>query len=145
MIGVAFDPIVRPRLTTSAAVRGGLLLIHLKGVRLVALQASQTLTTTAAASVPLTPSATETIAESSFGTQGVNIRVITTGTATTVTVLDPGFSPISNPGTPSGQVMPATGVRRWLIPRGAISPSTGLASVTFSGALTGVTYELDRA
>ncbi len=111
----------------------------------MALQASQTLTTTAVAPAALTPSATETIADSSFGPQGVYIRVITTGTATTVTTLDPGFSPLSNAGTPTGQVMPATGTRKWLIPRGAINSSTGVASLTFSGALTGVTYELDRA
>jgi hypothetical protein len=121
------------------------LLIHQKGVRLVALQASQTLTTAAAAPVAITPAASDTIAESSFGPAGVNIRVITTGTATDVAVLDPGFSPISNPGTVTPQTMPATGVRQWLIPRGAINPTTNVATVTFSGARTGVTYELTRA
>lgn len=111
----------------------------------MAQQASQTITTTAAAAVAITPTASDTIPESSFGLAGVNIRVITTGTATTVTVLDPGFTPSSNPGTAAPQVMPATGVRRWLIPRSAVNPNTGVATVTFSGALTGVTYELDRA
>lgn len=107
----------------------------------MALQTPQSLTTTAAAPVPLTPSASETIPAGNFGPNGVYIRVITTGTATTVTTLDPGFSAISNPGTPTGQVMPATGTRQWLIPRGAINASN-VATVTFSGALTGVTYEL---
>lgn len=107
----------------------------------MALQTPQSLTTTAAAVVPITPSASETIPSGSFGVVGVLIRVITTGTATTVTTLDPGFSAISNPGTPTGQVMPSTGSRQWLIPRGAIN-SSGVATVTFSGALTGVTYEL---
>lgn len=110
----------------------------------MALQASQTPTTTAAAVVPLTPSASETIAAGSFGVNGVLIRVITTGTATTVTTLDPGFTPSSNVGTPTGQVMPATGSRQWLIPNSAVNPNTGVATVTFSGALTGVTYELTR-
>lgn len=110
----------------------------------MALQAAQTPTTTAAAVVPLTPSASETIAAGSFGVNGVLIRVITTGTATTVTTLDPGFTPLSNAGTPTGQVMPATGSRQWLIPNSAVSSSTGVATVTFSGALTGVTYELTR-
>jgi hypothetical protein len=32
-----------------------------------------------------------------------------------------------------------------LIPNSAVSSSTGVATVTFSGALTGVTYELYRA
>lgn len=107
----------------------------------MALQTPQSLTTTAAAPVPLTPSASETIPAGNFGLNGVYIRVITTGTATTVTTLDPGFSQISNPGTPTGQVMPGTGSRQWLIPRGAIN-SAGVATVTFTGALTGVTYEL---
>lgn len=110
----------------------------------MALQASQGLTTTAAAPVPLTPSATETIGSGSFGVQGVLIRVITTGTTTTVTTADPGSTAISNPGTPTGQVMPATGARQWLIPAGAVNPTTGVATLTFSGALTGVTYELTR-
>lgn len=110
----------------------------------MALQVSQGLTTTAAAPVPLTPSATETIAFGSFGSQGVYIRVITTGTATTVTTLDPGATPINNPGAPVGQVMPATGARQWLVPVAAVNPTTGVASVTFTGALTGVTYELTR-
>lgn len=107
----------------------------------MALQTPQSLTTTAAAPVPLTPSASETIPASNFGTAGIYIRVITTGTATTVTTLDPGYTPSANPGTPTGQVMPATGSRQWLIPRFAINTS-GVATVTFSGALTGVTYEL---
>ncbi|WP_157411396.1 hypothetical protein [Actinoplanes rectilineatus] len=72
------------------------------------------------------------------------IRVITTGTATSVSVLDPGATPLSNPGTVTPQVMPATGTRVWLIPRSAISASTGVATVTFSSQ-AGVTYELTRA
>lgn len=108
----------------------------------MALQVSQTPTTVAAAPVAITPSASETIAQGSAGTQGVLIRVITTGTATTVTVLDPNSTTQGNPGTPTGQVMPATGARRWLIPLAAFTG--GVATVTFSGALTGVTYELER-
>jgi len=111
----------------------------------VALQASQTTTTTATAPTALTPSASETIAASSFGTEGCVIRVITTGTTTNVSVLDPGTTASGNPGTVSAQSMPATGTRQWLIPNAAINPSTGLATVTFSGALTGVTYELWRS
>lgn len=109
----------------------------------MALQVSQSVTTTAAAPVPITPSASETITESSFGPTGVLIRVITTGTATTVTVTDPGVTPSNNPGTATGQVMPATGTREFFIPRSALN-SSGVATVTFSGALTGVTYELKR-
>jgi hypothetical protein len=110
----------------------------------VALQASQSVTTTAVAPTPLTPSASETIAQSSFGSEGVWIRVITTGTASTVAVLDPGTTGSGNPGTVTGQVMPATGTRQWLIPLAAVNPATGLATVTFS-SLTGLTYELWRS
>jgi hypothetical protein len=111
----------------------------------MALQASQTvsagaLTTPAA----ITPSGSDTIAEGSFGPAGVLLRVITTGTSTNVVVLDPGASPSSNPGTPPTLAAPATGVRMVLIPRSALNPATSVATVTFSGALTGITYELYR-
>jgi hypothetical protein len=111
----------------------------------VALQASQTVSA-GALSTPaaITPTASDTIAASSFGLAGVLLRVITTGTATNVVVLDPGATASSNPGTPPTLAAPATGVRETLIPLSAISPTTGLATVTFSGALTGVTYELKR-
>lgn len=107
-------------------------------------QVSYTPTTTAVAPVPLNPAASDTIAGSFFGDQGCLIRVITTGTATDVAVLDPGTTALSNPGTVTPQTMPATGTRVWLIPKGAVNPATGNATVTFSGARTGVTYELTR-
>lgn len=110
----------------------------------MALQASQTIVTTGTTPAAITPSASDTIASGSFGIQGVAMRVITTGTATNVAVLDPGFTAQSNPGTVTAVAAPATGVRMVLIPLAAISPSTGVATVTFSGALTGVTYELYR-
>lgn len=111
----------------------------------MALQPAQTVSA-GALSTPsaLTPSASETIAEASFGVSGVLMRIITTGTATNVVVLDPGFSPSGNAGSPPTLAAPATGVRETLIPRSAINPATGVATVTFSGALTGVTYELKR-
>jgi hypothetical protein len=111
----------------------------------VALQASQSVVTTGTTPAALTPSASETIAESSFGTSGVYMRVITTGTATNVAVQDPGVTTLGNPGTVTAVAAPATGVRMVLIPRSAINGTTGVATVTFSGALTGVTYELYRA
>lgn len=110
----------------------------------MALQASQSIVPAGTTPTPITPTASDTIASSSFGDQGVAMRVITTGTSTNVTVLDPGASPLSNAGTPTPVAAPATGVRMVLIPRGAINPANGLATVTFSGALTGVTYELYR-
>jgi hypothetical protein len=110
----------------------------------MALQASQSIVTTGTTPVPITPTASDTIASASFGAQGVAMRVITTGTSTNVAVLDPGFTPTGNPGTVSAVPAPATGSRMVLVPVSAINTSTGVATVTFSGALTGVTYELWR-
>jgi N-acyl-D-aspartate/D-glutamate deacylase len=111
----------------------------------VALQVSQTVSA-GALSTPaaITPSASDTIAAASFGPAGVLMRVITTGTTTNVVVLDPNTTASSNPGTPPTLAAPATGVRETLIPLSAIATATGVATVTFSGALTGVTYELKR-
>jgi hypothetical protein len=101
---------------------------------------------TAAFTTPtaITPSASDTIAEGQFGTNGVILRVITTGTLTNVSVTDPGTTALGNAGTSASLATPATGVRMLQIPRSAINPSTLNATVTFSGALTGVTYELYR-
>lgn len=93
---------------------------------------------------PITPTATDTIAAAQFGPTGVIARVITTGTATNATVADPGLTGMSNPGTVSAVACPATGVRMIQIPVAAVNQATGVASVSFSGALTGVTYELYR-
>lgn len=111
----------------------------------MALQASQSVLPTGTTPAPITPSASDTIAADSFGPQGVFMRVITAGTTTDVAVEDPGFTPSANPGTVTAVSMPATGVRMILIPRTAIHPATGVATVTFTGTRTGVTYELYRA
>lgn len=111
----------------------------------MALQASQSVVTTGTTPAALTPTASDTIAAASFGVAGVYARVITTGTATNVATLDPNFTAQSNPGTVTAVACPGTGVRMILIPRAAINQSTGVATVTFSGALTGVTYELYAA
>lgn len=112
------------------------------------LQASQTVgvpssgafTTPAA----LTPAATDTISLDSFGPNGLIMFVVTTGTATNVTVNDPTVSGLGYAGTVPTLTGTATGHRAVQIPRSAINPATGLATVTFSGALTGVTYYLMR-
>lgn len=93
---------------------------------------------------PITPTSSDTIAEAQFGANGCVMRIITTGTVTNVTVLDPGKSPSGNNGTAIVNGVPATGARMLYIPRAAIDPATQVATVTFSGALTGVTYELYR-
>ena len=110
----------------------------------MALQASQAILPAGTTPAAITPSASDTIAAGSFGPSGVIMRVITTGTATNVAVQDPGVTPAGNPGTVTPVAAPATGIRMVLIPVSAVNQSTGVATVTFSGALTGVTYELYR-
>lgn len=109
------------------------------------LQVSQSVASTGTTPAPLTPAATDTIAAGSFGPNGLYARIITTGTATNVAVLDPNSTVQGNPGTVTPLAAPATGVRMLFIPVTAVNASTGVASLTFSGALTGVTYELYRA
>lgn len=111
----------------------------------MALQAAQSVLPTGTTPTAFSPSASDTVAASSFGVNGVFLRVITTGTATDVTVQDPGVTPSGNPGTAAAVSCPATGVRMILIPRTAVNPATGVATVAFSGARTGVTCELYRA
>lgn len=110
----------------------------------MALRTPQSVVTTGTTPSAITPSASDTIPAGSFGPNGVFMRVITTGTATNVATLDPGTTASSNPGTVTAVAAPATGVRMILIPRTALDAS-GVATVTFSGALTGVTYELYTA
>lgn len=93
---------------------------------------------------PLTPAATDTISQDSFGPNGLILFVVTTGTLTNVTVLDPTVTGMAYAGTVPSLAGTATGHRAVFIPRSAINPTTGVASVTFSGALTGVTYYLLR-
>jgi len=92
----------------------------------------------------LTPAATDTISQDSFGPNGLIMFVVTTGTQTDVTVADPTVTDLSYAGTVPTLTGTATGHRAITIPRLAINPSTGVATVTFSGARTGVTYYLMR-
>lgn len=92
----------------------------------------------------VTPGATDTIARAQFGANGVLVRIITTGTATTLTVSDPTTTGLGNVGTLASQTAPATGARMAYIPIAACSPSTDLATLNYSGALTGVTCEYYR-
>ena len=107
----------------------------------VAVPSSGALTTPTA----LTPAATDTISADSFGPNGLSRLVVTTGTTTDVTVLDPTVTQQGYAGTVPTLTGTATGHRALFIPKTAIAPSTGLASITFSGARTGVSYYLFRA
>jgi len=101
--------------------------------------------TTLQTPTPLTPAATDTIDQSSFGPNGLNMFVVTTGTQTDVTIADPTVTDVGYAGTVPTMTGTATGHRTVFIPRTAINPASGLATITFSGARTGVTYYLFRA
>lgn len=97
------------------------------------------------APVPITPTASDTIPAALFGPTGLTMRLITTGTTTTLTLTDPGKTGLGNLGTAGTVIAPATGVREIFIPTAAIDPVTQVATLGFSGALTGVSYELWKA
>ena len=103
--------------------------------------------TKGATPTPITPSAgspgSDTIAAGQMGPNGCVLRVITSGTASNVSVLDPNLTALGNPGTVSALAAPATGVRWLPIPPSAVDPVTGNATVT-SSSQTGLTYELYR-
>jgi len=109
----------------------------------VTLNAAQSVLTTGTTPGPFTPTASDTIAAGDIiPGGGCVLRVVTTGTATNVAVLDPNNTAQGNPGTVTPVACPSTGVRYILVPVTAVNNSTGVATVTFSGALTGVTYDL---
>lgn len=104
---------------------------------------SQSPTGVAATPNVINPTGSDTIAAGQFGPAGVLLRIITTGTPSNITVLDPGKTGLGNPGTVTAIAAPATGVRKVLIPPSAVDPVTGFATVN-SSSQTGLTYELDR-
>jgi hypothetical protein len=109
------------------------------------LNAAQSVVTTGTTPAPFTPTASDTIAAADIlATGGAVLRVVTTGTATNVAVLDPNLTAQGNAGTVVAVACPATGVRYILVPVAAINNNANpaVATVTFSGALTGVTYDL---
>lgn len=88
--------------------------------------------------------ASDTIAESQFGANGVILRVINGGASPdTVTVDDPNLTSMGSAATdPTVSVANAT-AKMILIPRSAIAAATGVATVSHSYT-TSVTYELYR-
>lgn len=107
------------------------------------LNAAQSVLLAGTTPAPFTPTASDTVSGSDIiPGGGAVMRVVTTGTSTNVSVLDPGVTAQGNPGTVTAVACPSTGVRYILIPPSAVNPSTNVATITFSGALTGVTYDL---
>lgn len=107
-------------------------------------QQSQVITAGGITPAALTPSASDTVADSQFGPNGVIVRVITTTTATNFSVSDSGVTPLGNAGTVTPITVPTGSVREFFVPRSAINLTTSNATLNFS-ATTGVTYELKRA
>jgi hypothetical protein len=109
----------------------------------MAVLSPQSVVTTGTTPSAITPTASDTIPGSTAGPNGWFLRVITTGTASNISVLDPGATAISNPGTVTPLAAPATGVRMLLISRGAVN-GAGFVTIT-SSSQAGMTYELYTA
>ncbi len=89
-----------------------------------------------------TPTASDTIAASLLGDAGCILRCQTTGTSTNLTVSDAGATPAGNTTTATAITMSATQIKMIYISPKRADLATGLVTLTASGALTGVTYEL---
>lgn len=109
----------------------------------MALLTVQSVISTGTTPSAITPTASDTIPGSTAGPNGWFLRIITAGTASNISVLDPGSTAMSNPGTVTAVAAPSTGVRMVLIPRAAIN-SSGVVTVT-SSSQTALTYELYTA
>lgn len=110
----------------------------------MALLTAVSVTTAATTVAPNAMTTADTVQQSDIGVGGALINVINaSGGSVNFTIVDPGFSPVSNPGTATAQAVPA-GADRWFrISPNHVNPSTGVASVTLSLA-TSVTYKLIR-
>lgn len=107
----------------------------------MAAMSSQSLLATGTTPTPISPTASDTIAQSQFGPNGCILRCITTGTPSNITVTDPNTTSLGNPGSASAVALVATGSKMIKIPTAAINQSTQVATVT-SSSQTGLTYEL---
>lgn len=107
------------------------------------LNAAQSVLLAGTTPAPFTPTASDTISGNDIlPGGGCVIRLVTTGTATNAAVLDPNLTAQGNAGTVVAVAAPSSGVRYILVPVTAVNPVTNVATVTFSGALTGITYDL---
>lgn len=105
---------------------------------------STSVTQAGVAPAPVAVAASDTIADTQFGSNGCHLRVINGGASPdNVSVADPGKTASSNPGTVTPVAVPAGATRKIYIPRSAIDPNSGNATVTHSFTTT-VTCELDR-
>lgn len=94
-------------------------------------------------STPASVSASDTIAAADVGSRGAVLRVITAGTATSVTVADPGATAAGNAGAPVAVSVGATAAKMIYISPAAVNQSTGVVTVAYT-PITSVTCELYR-
>lgn len=93
---------------------------------------------------PAAVSASDTIAETQFGTFGVLLRVINGGgSPDNVTISDPNLTAVGNAGTVTPVAVTNATTKTFYIPRSSINAATGNATVAHSFT-TSVTYELYR-
>ncbi len=94
---------------------------------------------------PAPVASTDTISASALGTSGVLLQVINgSGGSINVTISDPNTTAVGNAGTTTPQAV-ANGTDGWFrILPGHVNPSTGLATVAYSGTTT-VTYKAIKA
>jgi hypothetical protein len=90
----------------------------------------------------LTPTASDTIAASLLGDQGCVLRIQTTGTSSNITISDAGSTPAGNTTTATAITQTATQIRSVFISPKRADLVTQVVTITASGALTGMTYEL---
>lgn len=116
-----------------------------EGVRRMALLTPVSVTSAATTVTAAAVAATDTIAGSDIGQDGVLLNVINgAGAPITVTLSDPGTTAVGNVGTTVAQSV-ANGADRWFrISYGHVNPATGVATITYSSATT-VTYKLIRS
>lgn len=106
------------------------------------LNAAQTVTAAGLTASPYSATTSDTVsAVDIIPAGGVVMRIITTGTAANVSVLDPNSTIQGNPGTVTAITTAATGTKYLYIPPAAVNSGTSVATVTFS-TTTGVTYDL---
>lgn len=94
---------------------------------------------------PLAVASTDTIAASDIGDRGVILFVTNGGGGSiNVTISDPNTTAVGNAGTTTAQAV-ANATTGWFrILPGHVNPSTGLATVAYSG-VTSVTYVAVKA
>lgn len=106
------------------------------------LRAADTAIIAGATPTSYTPATSDTISGNDvIPGGGACLRCVTTGTAATLTIVDPNKTIMSSSATNPTVSLPSSGTRVVLIPVAAVDPSTNLATYTLS-TTTGISCEL---